>query len=392
VRHVILDTNCIGLDAPLGGNAQRLLVDAAERGQLVLVIPELVVSELMNVWGERADERLNELRASAKGLASQGIEVDPLDPKAIETRREEVEQELRLVLSRENFLCPAFPEASHEQVVQRALDRRQPFDAGGKDGYRDALLWETVLELAAAHDVILVSNDRRAYAGKDKDALSSALVDEARERCGRNGAVTLYTSPSSAVEHFASEDEGVLNRVERLLEIASFRTVFREQLEPTVEFQELNPDETAALIDGTTIGLASISELIDLGRTEVDSAYAVGDDLGLVELTILASAGISFFTSIEQARELSRRSDVVPVQGEWDELRPLLGGQAHLSTYRYVELAVSAAIRLNAGAVDRMELTDAHIIDETQYAPAPPALDLEVEDEEESEATTEVGN
>jgi hypothetical protein len=73
-------------------------------------------------------------------------------------------------------------------------------------------------------------------------------------------------------------------------------------------------------------------------------------------------------------------------------LRPLLGGQAHLSTYRYVELAVSAAIRLDAGAVDRMELTDAHIIDETQYAPAPPALDLEVEDEEESEAMTEEGN
>lgn len=45
MRHVILDTNCIGLDAPLGGNAQRLLVDAAERGQLVLAIPELVVSE-----------------------------------------------------------------------------------------------------------------------------------------------------------------------------------------------------------------------------------------------------------------------------------------------------------------------------------------------------------
>jgi hypothetical protein len=194
--------------------------------------------------------------------------------------------------------------------------------------------------------------------------------------------VTLYTDPTNAVERFASEDDGVLQRVERLLEIASFRTIFREQLEATVEFQELKPDETAALIEDAQIGLASISELVNLGRTEVDSAYAVGDDLGLVELSVVTSVGISFFTSVNQARKLRRRHDVMPVQGEWDELRPLPGGQAHLSTYRYAELAISAAIRLEAGAIDRMELIETRLIDEAQYAPAPPALEVEGEDED----------
>jgi hypothetical protein len=36
---------------------------------------------------------------------------------------------------------------SHDAVVERALERRQPFDTAGHNGYRDALLWETVLEL-----------------------------------------------------------------------------------------------------------------------------------------------------------------------------------------------------------------------------------------------------
>ena len=53
-----------------------------------------------------------------------------------------------------------YPNTSHEVLVKSATSRRKPFDQDGS-GYRDALIWQSVLELAKRVEgpVVLVSND-----------------------------------------------------------------------------------------------------------------------------------------------------------------------------------------------------------------------------------------
>jgi hypothetical protein len=63
-----------------------------------------------------------------------------------------------------------FPRITHEAVVKRALQRRQPFDPEGKDGYRDTLLWESLIELTANDEVVFASRDIRAFFGGKADA------------------------------------------------------------------------------------------------------------------------------------------------------------------------------------------------------------------------------
>jgi hypothetical protein len=349
----------------------------------MLVVPELVIDETLNKWREKTEEEVEKLRVTKKALEAYGLEVQPPSPAEVEARIAKVEEDFRGALSGTNCLVPSYPQASHADVVKRALARDQPFDSRGKDGYRDSLLWETVLELATNHEVLLVSDDRRAFAGTDKEKLSPALDKEACERIGRAGAVTLLTSVSAAAAIFAAENDEVRRRVGRLLELASFRTVFREHLETTVEFQELSRPETDLLIEGVGIEMASISELVNLGRTEIVSANAVDDDLGLVELSVDSSLALSFFTSAEEARKLSGRADVLPVQGDWDDFWPLERSNPHLATYRFALLRVSVAIRLDAGAIDRMELIDVRLMEEDDFADAPTAFDpLEAEFED----------
>ena len=88
-----------------------------------------------------------------------------------------IEAEFRDVLRSCHAEIPGYPSAEHREIVARALSRSQPFDSQGKDGYRDVLLWHTVKELSHESDVILVSNDKRAFAG-DNAHLSPSLEDE----------------------------------------------------------------------------------------------------------------------------------------------------------------------------------------------------------------------
>ena len=85
------------------------------------------------------------------------------------------------------------PGICHAHLVEKAVARRRPFDAKG-DCYRDALIWETVIELLErdANPVIFVSRDHRAFAQSDKTPeLADDLARELSDR-GHSGRVELY--------------------------------------------------------------------------------------------------------------------------------------------------------------------------------------------------------
>lgn len=54
-----------------------------------------------------------------------------------------------------------YPNTTHEELVQRATARRRPFNAKGS-GYRDSLIWQSVLALASSvgEDIVLASADK----------------------------------------------------------------------------------------------------------------------------------------------------------------------------------------------------------------------------------------
>src|ERR1044072_1127960 len=204
---LVLDTNRVGIDDRMGSNDARVLLDAARHGRLVLALPELVVREVMCKWRERKESQLAKLGSTARNLGELGSAIQVPETEQLEKLERRVEIALRERLTGPNLMVPGFPSVGHEEVVARALRREQPFDREGRDGYRDVLLWETVLELAGGEDVALLSHDLRAFADEEGEALSRRLASEAEERLGRPDAVELCSSLEAAVERFAPEDE-----------------------------------------------------------------------------------------------------------------------------------------------------------------------------------------
>lgn len=379
--YLVLDSNLIGFEPPLGSNDARVLLDAARQGQLHLAVPELVVREVMNKWREMMTTRLSKFGSAATNLGELGAAIQVPSEQDLNELEVATEARFREALEAPNCMVPGFPGVAHEEVVGRALRRDQPFDKNGKDGYRDTLLWETVLELAAMHEDVhvgLVSNDLAAFATGDQGGLSKTLVQDVAERVGRPDAVELCTSLEMAVERFAQEDSRVVERAARLVRVDSFRTILDEQIEDIVEGHTLDAAEISSLGLPAPVPYAhTVGMTRGLGRIEVGRAFEIEDGIGLVDFSVLTGAEIGFYTSFERAMELRERGDIWPAQVEWDELRPSIAEDIHLMISRFVELHVECAVRLVPGTIERLKLLSLRAIDAEEFSEAEHAIDEE---------------
>jgi hypothetical protein len=88
------------------------------------------------------------------------------------------------------------PTVGHQVLLTRALESRKPFDERGGDGYRDALIWHTVLDICRECDgdtqVVFVTNNTNYFCDKDAGELLAPLQAEVAEF----STVTLTTAKS----------------------------------------------------------------------------------------------------------------------------------------------------------------------------------------------------
>jgi rRNA-processing protein FCF1 len=202
---VVVDTNVIGGAKwqPLESNELRRLLDETRRGNLQLVVPEIVLREAANLWAELVIEEGNSHQRSLRILRQAGV-IDKehearLDERVIRAAEEKRIQDL---VSGAGGLIAPIPGISQDQVVERALRREQPFDEKGRNGYRDVILWESILTLEAGDPIVFIAKDKRAfYEGSKFDkGLAAVLAAEVIERIGEEQDLSLFHEPDKGTD------------------------------------------------------------------------------------------------------------------------------------------------------------------------------------------------
>jgi hypothetical protein len=293
-----VDTNVVGVDPPLAGNAMQRLLDASRQGNVRVAVPRLVVLEAANAWAYQVDEQLDEVAKASSKLESLGYAREvPARPSVGELRQQK-HDDMTVHLKAAGVSFPEFPPAEHETVVHRALCRSQPFDAGGKDGYRDTLLWETVLGRAASEDVIFVSRDVRAFfASKTLKSLSPALAAEAIARSGRKHAVRVFydldealnetvrlTQEQQARKAQAEADGNVKRRLAGLLDDPDTLKAFSRRMRSALLNAEFGWDDVRALLPHRQTRDLDIDRVEDIADVKVIGAHQLSDRI-TAELT-----------------------------------------------------------------------------------------------------------
>jgi hypothetical protein len=243
---VIVDTTEFKKDRFLADNAFRLLLRGSERRDFRVAIGEVTIREAVNHVRASGEKALGELDRALKALRNLR---QPLAPKistdlTAQTIADSYEVFLRRELTRHDVQIAPLPTVSHDAVLRRALDRRKPFDAKGHDGYRDALLWETIRELSkqSSEPIAFITNNHGDFGdGGAGSTLASSLMSEAPDaRITRWDSLEAFT---------AAHVQPVLEVVDELNTRLLADDVLLRDLEQALRGQAALKDADASWID-----------------------------------------------------------------------------------------------------------------------------------------------
>ena len=157
---VVLDANIIVADPWLAGADFRWLSTAVDFAGWTLCVPRLALDEAVNKYQERLAVADRDVAKAEQELAK--LLGQPDGTSARVDRTPQVSKYKAHLLTRLREMSARvlpYPRITHRELVKRALARRKPFNEKGA-GYRDALIWQTVLALVDGKQLVaFISND-----------------------------------------------------------------------------------------------------------------------------------------------------------------------------------------------------------------------------------------
>lgn len=164
---VVFDTTVLFPDLFAEGLNWTLLRDFRNNRNVSLVVPQIVLEEAINHFRLELTKEEQTARKALTDLADRLRREEPWRFAPIDIAKETAAYETAIKNRLESLgvRFAAYDTVSLKSLVDRALLRQKPFDAGGKVGFRDAIIWETVLGLLKEQEseLVLVTKNKNDF-------------------------------------------------------------------------------------------------------------------------------------------------------------------------------------------------------------------------------------
>jgi predicted nucleic acid-binding protein len=217
---VVLDSNILCRDFRMSSSTFRVFLDGLVHEGHSLHIPQVVLDEVVNKYGEQlqsSKKKIDRELENVERLTRQRFN-RPIADANVQAWKKEYEVEVLLSLSTKLKLSPVaaildYPPISHRELVQRALQRRKPFKEKGS-GYRDALIWESVLQSATSgtEPIAFITANIKDFAD-DNGRLHPDLVADITAKGEQCSEVILFKDLESFVDEHIKPTMEVLEDV-----------------------------------------------------------------------------------------------------------------------------------------------------------------------------------
>lgn len=178
---IVLDTNILFGDWWLRNAHLKVLFQALTKIDAQVYIPQVVIDELLVKHSEA-------LASLATKLGQQKPEWDRLfrdkrfpglDPSVIETEKQAYKDRLLEELDEAGAQIWPYPSVPHDEIIDRLLKRSKPFASEGK-GYRDYLIWKSILEIVdrIGGPVTFISKNTNDFAAEKGEGLHAVLLQD----------------------------------------------------------------------------------------------------------------------------------------------------------------------------------------------------------------------
>lgn len=200
----------------------RILLEYAGKAGFSITVPEVVVMELVNqvrekiaTVAEENNERLDDLVRMTGVTVSSKITKTEMEKELIR-----YDESLRKKLQVAGVTIASIPNVSHQTILKRDLERRKPFKKG--KGYRDALIWETILNVARETDdrVKFITKNSGDFANDEKNLLHDDLSQDLIALGLDSSKVTLSPSlveflKNTLIPELPSPDQTMVNFIQK---------------------------------------------------------------------------------------------------------------------------------------------------------------------------------
>lgn len=227
--NVVLETSVLHEDYKLSKAPLVELLNIAGLVGAKVIIPQVVFSEHISHFNRDRQEYLNKMKSTLKSLRQLPLTNIP-DFEIPETEDSYDEYLTRMIASR-NMEIQTFPQANHADILTRCLNKLKPFGPEKDTGYKDTLIWETILQILNdnPNDKVLFVTKDGDFRKKSTESLHKNLVDELVDLGYPEDVVKLKMSLKSASDYL---------REEYGLESAGLITAIAEQIKANIDFDE----------------------------------------------------------------------------------------------------------------------------------------------------------
>jgi hypothetical protein len=301
MRYVVLDTTAL-YGSPLLDDAYgRLLLKKSRSGDVTLAVPSVVLREASRHFAERVGQSIKNQRAAQSSLMDLGYstreELAPL-PSA-QRLGQFYEERLRARLLESKGEILPLPNVAHDILIDHLFASRKPFKRKG-DGYRDALIWHTVLGLVSSGaEVVFVTNNTDDFVtpGLTPPRLHKDLLEDLASVGASESRVEVRLAIKHVVSEITTREETVVEEVrERLVRDGGFKAELlrgieeRLQLEYPAGASAPVADEEAYPFENLTL-----SFLGDISEVDVADARSIDDQTLYVFFDVIAQASIDAY-------------------------------------------------------------------------------------------------
>jgi len=293
---VVLDANILISDYMINSPTFISFLGGLDRAGYELCIPIIVFDEVINKYGEQIGKLLKQMRR----LGVKKLEIgDGFEANSTDEAKKIYKSFLKWKLQ---ISCAQFidiPNVSHSELINRALARRKPFRRTDTGGYRDALIWETILQLLKSkEDVAFLTNNPNDFSDeKNKEILHKHLIKDVEEIGDEGGKIHYYQDLEAFVNQQIKPVLENLDKIREQIEADSFEEftiseVLSNQIPDLAGWRELDSAEIGFPVDFESPSLTYIEEVHSIGAIDV---RRVIDDEILVSLETDADCSFNFF-------------------------------------------------------------------------------------------------
>lgn len=325
---IVIDSNVLLRDCRLTSPSIRQIEKALEHcDDLHLAIPEIVIDEAASTFEKMMRAENAGLRKVARAMRrlSDVPTVAPLSDADIENLRDAYRNNIVEWAARLGASTLAYPTTPHRDVVARLHAGRRPFK-GEEDGYRDHLIWLSVLDVASStgDGLVFVTDNVADFATKDgdlhphlvEDVINLGLPADRIRRISFNG-LTEIVKPC-------------LEQADRRAQLDDIRRALEREAYGQLQLTDTLPDVLRDALQNVDLGAFDVEFPPEFEEPTVTTVYGIDDvevlaieplseNEFVIDVSGIMECDVEFFIEKPEAWYLEEGAQVSIFEHDWNE-------------------------------------------------------------------------